>query len=116
MYDWTDDPAVAEHHRIMQKYSDVPPGNFTIVGQEAGLLTVTALRATCGNLTREALMDAIYATYQNYQGPLNLPGVTTTLSPTDHLATEAMKMLKATVTAEGKGKWEYFGDIISFRD
>jgi len=116
MYDWTDDPAVAEHLRIMAEYGDVPPGNFTIVGQEAGELTVTALRATCDNLTRQGLMDAIYATYQNYQGPLNLPGVTTTLSPTDHLSIEAMKMLKATVTAEGKGKYEYFGDLISFGD
>jgi len=25
-------------------------------------------------------------------------------------------MLAATVTAEGKGKWEYFGDIIPLRD
>jgi len=25
-------------------------------------------------------------------------------------------MLVATVTPEGKGKWEYLGDVVSFRD
>jgi branched-chain amino acid transport system substrate-binding protein len=115
LVDETDDPAVAEHHRIMDTYGDMPPSNYAIVGQEAAMLTVDSLRNTCDNLTRQGLMDSIYRTFANYQGPLNLPGITTSLSPTDHLATEAMKMLKATVTAEGKGEWEYFGDIISFR-
>ena len=116
LYDWTDDPAIAEHHRIMKEYGDVSPGNFTVVGQAAGELTVTALRATCDNLTRQGLLDAVNTIFKNYQGDLALPGITLTLSPTDHLAFEQMKMLKATVTAEGKGKWEYFGDIISFAD
>jgi branched-chain amino acid transport system substrate-binding protein len=116
MFDWTDDPAVAEHHRIMSEYGDAAPGNFTVVGQEAGELTVTALRATCDNLTREGLLDAVHTIFKDYQGPLNLPGVTTTLSPTDHLATETMRLLRATLTADGKGKWEYFGDLISFAE
>jgi branched-chain amino acid transport system substrate-binding protein len=113
---WTDDSDVAEHYRIMEEYGDLPPGNFTIVGQEAGELTVQALRATCDNLTREGLLDAVNTIFKDYQGPLNLPGVTTTLSPTDHLATESMRMLRATVDETGKGKYEYFGDLISFRD
>jgi hypothetical protein len=113
MYDWTDDPAVAEHHRIMKEYGDLPPGNFTIVGQGAGELTVTALRATCDNLTREGLMDVIHTIFKDYQGNLTLPGVTITLSETDHLAYEQMRMLRATLV-DGKGKWEYFGDVISF--
>jgi branched-chain amino acid transport system substrate-binding protein len=115
LVDQTDIPSVAEHHRIMQKYSDQPAGNYAIVGEEAAMMTVTALGNTCDNLTRQGLMDSIYATLQNYQGPLNLPGITTTLSPTDHLATEAMRLMRATVTPDGKGKWEYFGDIISFK-
>ena len=76
--------------------------------------TVAALRATCDNLTRQGVMDAVNTIFKDYQGPLNLPGVTTTLSPTDHLATETMRLLKATLLADGKGKWEYFGDLISF--
>jgi branched-chain amino acid transport system substrate-binding protein len=109
--DWTDDPDVAEHHRIMKEYGDYAGGNFTIVGEAAAFLTVEALRATCDNLTREGLMDAIYNTFTDYQGALTLEGITTDLSPTDHFATEAMRMLRA-----HDGKWEYFGEIISFRD
>jgi branched-chain amino acid transport system substrate-binding protein len=115
MADWTDDPAIAEHHRIMNEYGDVPPGNFTVVGQVAAELTVDALSRTCDNLTREGLMDAIYD-FKDYQGDLSLPGITMTLSPTDHLSFEAMKMLRATLTEDGKGKYEYFGDIISFAE
>jgi len=113
MYDWTDDPAIAEHHRIMKEYGDLPPGNFTVVGQAAGELTVEALRATCDNLTRQGLMDAVHTIFKDYQGDLSLPGITITLSETDHLSFEAMKMLKATLVGN-KGKWEYFGDVISF--
>jgi len=113
--DWTDDPVIAEHHRIMRDYGDLPPGTFTLIGQGVALFTVKALRATCDNLTREGLMDAIYSSFKDYQPDFTLPGITVTLSPTDHLSFEAMRMLKATVTPEGKGKWEYFGDLISFR-
>jgi ABC-type branched-subunit amino acid transport system substrate-binding protein len=116
LVDWTDDPEVAEHHRIMNKYSDQPPSNYAIVGQEAAMLTVEALRNTCDNLTRQGLMDSIYTTFTNYQGPLNLPGITTTLSPTDHMATEAMRLMRSKLTADGTGVWEYEGDIISFKD
>jgi len=113
--DWTDDPAIAEHHRIMEEYGDMVPGNFTVVGQQAGELTVMSLRATCDNLTREGLLNAVNTIFTDYQGDLNLPGVTSTLSPTDHLAIEQMRFLRATVV-DGKGKWEYFGDIISFAE
>jgi len=112
--DWTDDPAVAEHQRIMKEYGEFAPGNFTIAGQNAAELTVEALSSTCDNLTREGLMDAVHS-IKDYQLDLNLPGLTITLSPTNHLAVEAMKMLRATVV-DGKGKWEYFGELISFRD
>jgi branched-chain amino acid transport system substrate-binding protein len=116
MYDWTDDPAIAEHHRIMSEYGDAPAGNFTVVGQAAGELTVEALRATCDNLTREGLLDAVNTIFKDYQGDLSLPGITITLSETDHLSFEAMKLLRATLTEDGKGKWEYFGDVISFAE
>ena len=112
--DWTDDPAVAEHHRIMKEYGDHPPGNFTIAGQEAAVLTVETLGATCDNLTRQGLMDAVHS-FKDYQLELILPGITMTFSPTDHLGVEDMRMLRATVV-DGKGKWEYFGEVISFRD
>ncbi len=107
---WTDDPDVAEHHRIMKEYSNSLPGNFTIAGQAAAVLTVEALRRTCDNLTREGLMDAVHS-LKDYQLDLSLPGITITLSPTDHLGIDALRMLRA-----HDGKWEYFGEVISFRD
>ncbi len=112
--DWTDEPAIAEHHRIMDEYGDFVPGTFTLIGQGAALFTVKALSATCDNLTREGLMDAIHD-FKDYQPDFTLPGVTVTLSPTDHLAFEAMRMLRATLV-DGKGEWEYFGDVIPFED
>jgi branched-chain amino acid transport system substrate-binding protein len=113
--DWTDDPVIAEHHRIMSEHGDLPPGTFTLIGQGAALFTVRALRATCDNLTRQGLMDAIHSSFKDYQPDFTLPGITMTLSPTDHLSFEAMRMLKATLV-DGKGKWEYFGEVIPFRD
>jgi len=74
------------------------------------MLTVEALRRTCDNLTREGLMDAVHS-FKDYQLELTLPGITTTFSPTDHLGIEAMRMLRA-----HDGKWEYFGEVISFSD
>jgi hypothetical protein len=99
----------------MKEYGDFPAGNFTIVGEAAAFLTVEVLRASCDNLTRQGVMDAVHSIFKDYQGALTLPGITTDISPTDHLATEAMRMLKATVV-DGKGKWEYFGDIIPFEE
>ncbi len=110
MHDWIDDPAIAEHHRIMKEYGGPNPSAFTLVGHSAGALTIEALSRTCDNLTREGLMEAVES-FKDYQGDLALPGITITLSPTDHLAVEAMKMLRA-----HDGKWEYFGGLIPFRD
>jgi branched-chain amino acid transport system substrate-binding protein len=108
---WTDDPDVAEHHRIMAEYGDYPAGNFTVVGSAAAFLTVEALRGACDDLTRQGLMDAVHTIFKDFQGDLALPGIVTDLSPTDHYATEAMRMLRA-----HDGEWEYFGEIISFTD
>jgi len=105
---WIDDPAVAEHHRIMSEYGDYPAGNFTLVGNGAALITVEVLRRACDNLTRQGLMDAVHS-LKDFQSDLTLPGITSDLSPTDHRGTEAMRMLRA-----HDGEWEYFGEIIPF--
>ncbi len=110
---WTDDPAVAEHHRIQNEYGTMPAGSFTMVGQEVAALTVEALSKSCENRTREGLMDAVHS-FEDYQADLMLPGVTITLSPTDHLAIESVMLLQAKVE-DGRGKWEPFGELRSFR-
>jgi branched-chain amino acid transport system substrate-binding protein len=111
---WTDDPAIAEHYRIMHEYGELPPGSLTIVGQLAGELTVAALRATCDNLTGEGLMDAVHS-FQDYQADLMLPGITITLSETDHLPIEQMRMMQVQVV-DGHSQWVYIGDVISFAE
>ena len=113
LIDWTDDPAVAKHIEIMKKYGQGVPGNFTLMGQIAGVLTEEALNRTCDNLTREGLMAAVES-FKDYQGELSLPGVTLTFSPDDHIGTEALRLLRAKIK-DGKGVWEYEGDLISFR-
>jgi branched-chain amino acid transport system substrate-binding protein len=114
---WTDDPAVAEHHRIQSKYGDHPPSNFTTVGYGVGAVTRDALAGTCDNLTREGLMDSIHTNFRDYLGDLSMPGMPgMTITPTDHFATEAMMLLQARVV-DGKGRWEYMSDeILYFRE
>jgi len=113
----TDDPAVAAHIEIMKKYGTITPGNYTEVGQVAGQLMEEVLNRSCNNLTRRGLMDAVESMRDFAADPsinLGLPGVTITITPDDHLAVEAMRFLRAKVV-DGKGVWEYEGDLVSFR-
>jgi branched-chain amino acid transport system substrate-binding protein len=114
---WTDDPGVAWHRDIMLKYGTVAAGNYTMVGQVVGQLTEEVLSQTCDNLTREGLMDAVHSLDEFAADPseaMTLPGVSTTITPEDHIVTEAMRFLRAKVV-DGKGVWEYEGELISFR-
>jgi len=108
-----DDPAIAEHIRIMREYGDTAPANYSIVGQIAGELTVEVLSRSCDFLSRKSLMDAVES-LRDYQSELDVPGVTWSLSPDDHLGIEAMRLLRAKVV-NGQGTWEPEGEPISFR-
>jgi hypothetical protein len=114
---WDDDPGVAWHKQIMSKYGTVAAGNYTMVGQVVGQLTEEVLKRSCNNLTRQGLMDAVN-TLKDFAAPpdqaMTLPGVTSTINPDDHIVTEQMRFLRAKVV-DGKGQWEYEGDLISFR-
>jgi branched-chain amino acid transport system substrate-binding protein len=114
---WTDDPAVAFHRQIMLKYGNVAAGNYTMVGQVVGQLTEEVLSRTCDNLTRDGLMDAVES-LKDFAAPpdqaMTLPGVSTTISDDDHIVTESMRLLRAKLV-DGKGEWEYEGDLLSFR-
>jgi branched-chain amino acid transport system substrate-binding protein len=106
---WTDDPAIAEHHRLMKEYGGPTPTNFTVYAQTVGEVTVEALSRTCDNLTREGLMDAVES-LEHFHSDLFLDEVSIVLSDTDHRAMEDGVMLRATVE-DGKGKWEFFGPL-----
>jgi branched-chain amino acid transport system substrate-binding protein len=108
-----DDPAVVAHKEILKKYGQGAPGNFTIVGQVAAELVERVLSDSCDNLTRRGLMDAVES-LRDFQSDLSLPGSTLTITPDDHVGFEAMRLLRAKVV-NGKGIWEYEGELISFR-
>jgi branched-chain amino acid transport system substrate-binding protein len=106
---WTDDPAVAEHHRIMSDYGGPAPTNFSIYAQTLAEVAVEVLSKSCDNLTREGLMDALES-IEDFHSDLMLEGVSVSFSDTDHTAFQTARMLRASVE-DGKGKWEYFGPL-----
>ncbi len=110
---WRDDPAVANHYDLMQKYGGPTPTNFTIYAQVLAETAVEILKHTCDNLTREGLMDAVES-LQNFHSDLMLDDVTVSFSDTDHTGLQSGHMLKATVAENGKGKFEYFGPLLVF--
>jgi ABC-type branched-subunit amino acid transport system substrate-binding protein len=110
---WRDDPAVAKHYEIMQKYGGPSPTNFTIYAQALAEVAVEALKKSCDNLTREGLMQAVES-IQNFHSDLFLDEVSVSFSDTDHRGLETGRMLRATVE-NGKGNWEYFGPLMEFR-
>jgi branched-chain amino acid transport system substrate-binding protein len=111
---WRDDPAVAKHYELMQKYGGPSPSNFTIYGQALAEVAVEALKRSCDNLTREGLMDAVES-IQEFHSDVMLDDVTVSFSDTDHTGLQTGHMLKAVVDENGKGKFEYFGPLLEFR-
>jgi ABC-type branched-subunit amino acid transport system substrate-binding protein len=109
---WTDDPAVAEHYRLMDEYGGPTPTNFTIYAQALAEVAVEVLSRSCDNLTRQGLMDALES-IEDWHGDLLIDGVNISFSETDHSAFQTARMLRATVE-DGKGKWEYFGPLFVF--
>jgi branched-chain amino acid transport system substrate-binding protein len=110
---WRDDPAVARHYELMQKYHGPTPSNFTIYAQTMAETAVEILKRSCDNLTREGLMEAVES-LQDFHSDLMLDDVNVSFSDTDHTGLQSGRMLRATVTENGKGKWEYFGPLFEF--
>jgi branched-chain amino acid transport system substrate-binding protein len=110
---WTDDPAVAEHYRIMKEYGGPTPSNFTIYAQTLGEVAVEALSRSCDNLTRQGLMDALES-IKEWRSDLFIEGVSVSFSETDHTGLQDGRMLRA-VVEDGKGKWEYFGPLLEYK-
>jgi len=109
--DWRDDPAVAKHYEIMQKYGGPAPNNLTIFSQVIAEVAVEVLSRTCDNLTREGLMDAMES-LRDWHSDLAPDGINFTVTDTDHLLIESARFLRV-VVEDGKGKFEYFGPLYS---
>ena len=110
---WTDEPAVAEHYRLMDEYGGPSPTNFTIYAQTLAEVAVEALNRSCDNLTREGLMDALES-IEGFHSDLFLDDVNVSFSDTDHTGLQSGHMLRA-VVEDGKGRWEYFGPLVEFK-
>ena len=108
----TDDPAIAQHHEIMQTYDGPSPGVFTLFAQLIAEVMLESLSRTCDDLTREGLMDAVES-LTDYRSDLLLEGVTITISDTDHWTLQSGPMERV-VVEDGKGRWEYFGPVYTF--
>jgi len=109
---WTDEPAIAEHHRIMREYGGPSPTNNTVYAQSLGEVAVEVLSRTCDNLTRQGLMDAVES-LTDYHSDLQLDGINFSFGPDDHTAIGNARLLKV-IVQDGKGDWEYFGPVLTY--
>ena len=109
-----DDPDVAKHYELMQKYGGPAPTNFSIYAQALGELTVEILGRTCDNLTREGLLESIKS-IRDWRSDLMNEGISITFGERDHTAIQAGRMMRATIV-DGKGKFEFFGPLYIFKD
>jgi len=108
---WTDDPDIAAHRELMQKYDGPSPTNFSVYAQSLAELTVEILSRTCDNLTREGLLESIKS-IKKWHSSLLLDGVNITFGEKDHTAIQGGRALKA-VIEDGEGKFEYFGTLVT---
>jgi len=108
------DPAVAQHIEIMRDYHGPSATNFTIYAQILAELAVEILSRSCDNLTREGVMEAAES-IQDWHSDLTLDGVNFSFSPTDHVAYQSSRYLQVKVDENGKGSWEYFGELRQFQ-
>jgi branched-chain amino acid transport system substrate-binding protein len=112
--DATDDPAVAEHHRIMNTYGGPPPGTFTAIGHVLAELMVEILSRSCDDLTREGVMKAA-ASIDQWRSEMMVEGATITMTDTDRRAIE-MGPMERVVVENGRARWEYFGPLWDFNE
>ncbi|MGQ9572282.1 MAG: ABC transporter substrate-binding protein [Dehalococcoidia bacterium] len=114
MPEWTDDPAVAEHHRIMAQYGGPAPSIFTILMHNIGEILVETLNRTCDDLSHEGVMNAMLSFEDRSWCPsLLYPGTCIDTSPTDHRVISE-GIMSQVVLENGKPVWKELGRIMDF--
>ena len=113
MPEWTDDPAVAEHHRIMKEHGGPAPSIFTILMHNIGEILVETLNRTCDNLTREGVMEAHLSFDHTWCPSLLYPGTCIDTSPTDHRVISE-GIMSQVVLENGKPVWKELGRVMDF--
>ncbi len=106
---WKDAPDFQEWLAWMKKYN--PSGNIAdannVYGYGVAYLMVEVLKACGNNLTRENVMKQA-ANIHGLTGPMSLPGITVSTSPTDYAPFKQMQLEKF----DGN-TWQLFGDVIA---
>lgn len=101
-------PEMAEHKRIMETYDGPPVSSLSIYGQALAETVVWTISRSCGNLTREGLMQAAEST-ADFRPSLMLPGISMTLGDTDHRSVDALQP----VEIKESGEVVPIGDVLS---
>ncbi len=106
---WKDAPDFQEWLAWMKKYN--PSGNVAdannVYGYGVAYVMVEVLKACGDNLTRENVMKQA-ANIHGLTGPMALPGITISTSPTDYAPFKQMQLEKF----DGN-TWQLFGDVIA---
>ena len=99
-----DKPEMREHKRIMETYGGPPIQNLSAYGQALAETAVAILKIACerGDMTRKGVMEAAES-IKDFQPTLTIPGITITMSKTDHRAIQAL--MPAEIQADGSIKW-----------
>jgi len=99
-----DRPEMKEHKRIMETYGGPPVGNLTVYAQALAETAVEILKIACerGDMTRAGVMAAAES-IKGFQPSMSIPGITVTMSDTDHRALQALMPVE--VQEDGTLKW-----------
>jgi branched-chain amino acid transport system substrate-binding protein len=99
-----DRPEVREHKRIMETYGGPPVQQLSLYGQALAETAVAILKIACerGDMTRKGVMEAAES-IKGFQPTVLIPGITITMSKTDHRAVQAL--MPAEIQADGTVKW-----------
>lgn len=105
--------AVVKHKQIMSTYDGPPLSTLSIYGQSLAETVAETLRRACDarDLTREGILQAAES-LRGFATSLSLPGVEVNLSADDHLAFQALQVVRM----NEDGTIELEGPVISLED
>ncbi len=97
-------PEMQAHKRIMETYGGPPVQQLSLYAQALGETMVQILKIACdrGDMTRRGVMDAAES-IRGFQPSTLIPGITITMSKTDHRAVQSLMPVE--VQADGSTKW-----------
>ncbi len=104
-------PEIQEHKRIMQTYQGPAVSSLSVYGQSMAEATVAVLESSCANLTRPGVMAAAESLF-HFHSSLMLPGISLTLTHTDHRAIQALQPVQ--IDTDGSVTADF--DVISADD